>query len=80
MTDEISPLQLVLNELQDFRKETNAKIEALDHAIRGNGKPGLKQRVSDLEKYVRVIAIATLVLVVLNGEAVISVAKKHFGL
>jgi len=51
----IDPLELVLSEIREV-KET---VKELDHAIRGNGKPGLNQRVALLEQW-RTIVVAAL--------------------
>lgn len=54
--DTIPMLQVILEEIREL-KET---VKAQDEAIRGNGKPGLNQRVALIEERMKLIAMALL--------------------
>ncbi len=43
-------MKLILEEIREHREYTRIKLEALQESILGNGKPGLNQRVHDLEQ------------------------------
>lgn len=55
-TDTIPMLQVILEEIRELK----AGQQRLDEAVRGNGKPGLNQKVAILEDRLKLIAMALL--------------------
>lgn len=49
MTENEAILDMVLSEIREIK----VSVESLDYAIRGNGSPGLKERVSNIEDKLR---------------------------
>ena len=37
------------DDFQEHKKEVNVRLRKIDHAIRGNGEPGINERVRNLE-------------------------------
>ena len=48
--EEWHDLATVLSQVDDNLKRVGERVENLDEAINGNGKPGIKSQVHDLEK------------------------------
>lgn len=55
-TDTIPMLQVILEEIRELK----AGQQRLDEAVRGNGKPGLNQRVAAIEDRLKLVAGAFL--------------------